>query len=121
MRSRRLALRLRQPRKQIATASDKNAAAFARKLSTGTYDNGGPLLPGWTMAFNGTGKPENVQTAAQGGAIEELVSAVREFESMRQAPLQHVENQYNSIPGDVDLALRRAAFYERAHRTARGI
>lgn len=34
----------------------------------GGYDNGGKLMPGWTMAYNGTGRPENVQTAAQAEA-----------------------------------------------------
>lgn len=35
-------------------------AALAHEISQGWYDNGGWLKPGWTMAYNGTGKPEPV-------------------------------------------------------------
>lgn len=40
------------------------------------YDNGGPLMPGYTLAYNGTGRPENVQTAAQAQAGDGLADAV---------------------------------------------
>lgn len=36
------------------------------------YDNGGALPPGVTLAVNNTGKPENVQTAAQASAAQRL-------------------------------------------------
>lgn len=35
---------------------------FARRA---TYDNGGTLYPGYTLAYNGTGRPERVLTARQ--------------------------------------------------------
>ena len=34
--------------------------AWAHELAYGWYDNGGWLRPGWTMAYNGTGRPEAV-------------------------------------------------------------
>jgi TP901 family phage tail tape measure protein len=34
------------------------AGAWAHELAAGWYDNGGPLLPGFTLAYNGTGKTE---------------------------------------------------------------
>lgn len=33
------------------------------------YDSGGYLMPGWTMAFNGTGKPERIRTAEQEASL----------------------------------------------------
>jgi hypothetical protein len=33
------------------------------------YDNGGYLMPGVTMAYNGTGKPERIRTAEQESAL----------------------------------------------------
>jgi hypothetical protein len=33
------------------------------------YDNGGYLMPGLTMAYNGTGKPERIRTAEQEAAL----------------------------------------------------
>lgn len=44
----------------------------------GGYDNGGPLMPGYTVAYNGTGKPENVRTAAQ---EDELVARLERIET----------------------------------------
>src|SRR5689334_7231352 len=41
--------------------SPNNAAAFWQGHHW--YDNGGWLMPGVTMAYNGTGKPERVRTA----------------------------------------------------------
>lgn len=38
------------------------------------YDNGGTLKPGMSLTWNGTGKPENVRTAA---AEDELLTAVK--------------------------------------------
>ena len=35
----------------------------------GGYDNGGPLMPGYTVSYNGTGKPENVRTSDQEDAL----------------------------------------------------
>jgi hypothetical protein len=36
-----------------------------RFISGGEYDSGGYLAPGWSLAFNGTGRPEPVLTAEQ--------------------------------------------------------
>lgn len=44
----------------------------------GGYDNGGELMPGYTMTYNGTGKPENVRTAAQ---EDELVVRLQRIET----------------------------------------
>ncbi|MGW1676037.1 transglycosylase SLT domain-containing protein [Saccharopolyspora sp. NPDC002376] len=44
----------------------------------GGYDNGGPLMPGYTLTYNGTGHPENVRTAAQ---EDELVTRLDRIET----------------------------------------
>lgn len=41
----------------------------------GTYDRGGPLMPGYTMAYNGTGKPEHVLTEKM---VEQIVGAIHQ-------------------------------------------
>ena len=38
-------------------------------LRTATYDSGGLLQPGYTLAYNGTGRPEPVVALARGGTI----------------------------------------------------
>lgn len=42
----------------------------------GGYDNGGPIQPGWTSVFNGTGRPENVRS---GAAEDALLAELREL------------------------------------------
>lgn len=37
--------------------------AWRHEVAMNWYDRGGPLMPGWTMAYNGTGKPETVVPA----------------------------------------------------------
>lgn len=44
-------------------------AAWQHELNYGWYDNGGPLHPGWTLAYNGTGKTEHVSTGDPGGSV----------------------------------------------------
>ena len=43
--------------------------AWAHEVSSGWYDRGGWLQPGWTMAYNGTGKAERIRTAEQEAAL----------------------------------------------------
>lgn len=43
--------------------------AWAHEVSSGWYDRGGWLQPGWTMAYNGTGHPERIRTAEQEAAL----------------------------------------------------
>jgi hypothetical protein len=52
------------------------------------YDNGGPLMPGWSTVFNGTGAPENVRTSAQ---EDQLLAELR---GIRKA-LGKAGNTYN--------------------------
>jgi hypothetical protein len=58
------------------------AAAIARQLVGGlkakvaAFDSGGYLQPGLTMAYNGTGQPERVRTAAQEAGRGPLVQQV---------------------------------------------
>jgi len=40
----------------------------------GGYDSGGLLQPGWTMAYNGTGRPE---TVTPGGGLDALAAELR--------------------------------------------
>jgi tape measure domain-containing protein len=44
----------------IRYANDRYGSAPKGWNRSGGYDRGGPLMPGWTMAYNGTGKPEMV-------------------------------------------------------------
>jgi hypothetical protein len=44
----------------------------------GGYDNGGPLKPGWTAAYNGTGRPENVRTGQQEDALEKRLGRIED-------------------------------------------
>ena len=42
--------------------SGRPRGAFPDAIRQATYDNGGILYPGYTMAYNGTGKPETITT-----------------------------------------------------------
>ncbi|WP_158104548.1 transglycosylase SLT domain-containing protein, partial [Amycolatopsis kentuckyensis] len=55
----------------------KGYAAGGLVRRFGSYDNGGQLEPGWTSVYNGTGKPENVRTAAAEDALLSELRAVR--------------------------------------------
>ncbi|WP_410670559.1 hypothetical protein [Amycolatopsis sp. cmx-4-68] len=63
------------------------------------YDNGGELQPGWTSVYNGTGKPENVRTAAAEDALGQKLDALtNEVRLLNRRPIQ--------IQGDVILDRR---------------
>lgn len=47
------------------------------KLAYGKFDNGGQLQPGDTLVHNGTGKPENVRTAAAEDALLTEIKRLR--------------------------------------------
>lgn len=51
------------------------AAGHYNHVHAATYDQGGDLKPGWTMAYNGTGQTEHIMTNAQ---IDRLERAIRE-------------------------------------------
>lgn len=51
-------------------------AAWAHELAYGWYDNGGALRPGYTLAYNGTGKTEHVSTARQMGDSADALAAI---------------------------------------------
>lgn len=68
----------------ILAASEKGQGAELQKLlnlaaqlgmNTTTYDQGGYLPPGYTLAYNGTGKPERVSTAGDGGVVVNMPNA----------------------------------------------
>jgi hypothetical protein len=44
------------------------SGAWAHEVSHNWYDRGGLLMPGLTLAYNGTGRPEQVIPAGRGGA-----------------------------------------------------
>lgn len=52
----------------------------------GGYDNGGALQPGWNLAYNGTGKPENVRSGEAEDALlrklDEIAALLSEREGM---------------------------------------
>jgi hypothetical protein len=82
-------------------------AAEAHEVEYGWYDNGGYLKPGYTLAYNGTGRPEPVTPAGAGGAsisdlsarLDQLHADMREMVSVtRQVPAgvgQHVGSAIN--------------------------
>ncbi|MEI4273929.1 hypothetical protein TEK04_19585 [Klenkia sp. LSe6-5] len=47
------------------TARGAGNGLFTERAHLATYDAGGLLQPGYTLAFNGTGKPERIRTAEQ--------------------------------------------------------
>lgn len=51
------------------------AAGHYNHVHAATYDQGGDLKPGWTMAYNGTGQTEHIMTNAQ---IDRLERAIRD-------------------------------------------
>ena len=51
-------------------------AAWAHELQYGWYDGGGGLKPGLTLAYNGTGKTENVRTADQEDQLGEKLDRI---------------------------------------------
>lgn len=53
--------------------------AWAHELNYGWYDNGGGLKPGWTMAYNGTGKTETIRTAEQESALGGDITVIAQF------------------------------------------
>lgn len=60
----------------------------------GGYDNGGELQPGWTSVYNGTGKPENVRTAAAEDALGQKLDAVC-------AAINRLASRPNKVQGEV--------------------
>lgn len=74
------------------------------------YDDGGYLMPGATMAFNNTSKPEPVFTGSQWDSITALASGSSGGSS---GPLMNVENMTVAEPIDFDLHLRAAEFRQR--------
>lgn len=51
----------------IAQRYGTPAAAWAHEVNYGWYDRGGTLKPGFTLAYNGTGRPEQVIPGGRGG------------------------------------------------------
>lgn len=75
-------------------------AAWVSELTRGYYDNGGPLHPGWTLAFNGTGSDEMV-TPGAGRMIVEVHNTVQldgktVYRSVQQQALQHARRNQNN-------------------------
>ncbi|EMD29629.1 transglycosylase SLT domain-containing protein [Amycolatopsis azurea] len=85
----------------------------------GGYDNGGPLPPGLSTVWNGTGRPENVRTGAQedslldavrgvGQSIDKLKSELKlaVYES-RRAPIEGTLRLANgALVGQIDAAFK---------------
>jgi SLT domain-containing protein len=62
----------------------------------GGYDNGGPLQPGWTPVFNGTGRPENVRTADAEDRIVETLKGMKGGNT-------YILNVYNAENSEISL------------------
>ena len=55
------------------------SGAWAHEQNFGWYDRGGWLKPGWTMAYNGTGRPEQVIAHGASSGAGRVPHAVIEF------------------------------------------
>ncbi len=116
----------------------KNSRDFAYSAGTqaqhrnhvhaAVYDQGGPLYPGLTMAYNGTGKTEWVSRSREQnmaytrsrevggfgpGGLTVVVQAAPSPQPARTGPVMNVERQYVNSGVDLELVLRQAAFRER--------
>jgi hypothetical protein len=60
----------------IAATYGTPEAAWQSELTRGFYDNGGPLQPGYTLAYNGTGRPEQVTSPAQAQSSQRSLDAI---------------------------------------------
>lgn len=60
------------------------ANAWDHEIAFGWYDNGGPLHPGYTLAYNGTGKDEHVSTS-KGGPNQNFYITTQEINPRRHA------------------------------------
>jgi hypothetical protein len=73
----------------IAQRYGNPEAAWSHESSYHWYDNGGALKPGYTLAFNGTGKPEQVIPAGAGGAsMTEVRDLLRQLHADNQQLIQ---------------------------------
>jgi lysophospholipase L1-like esterase len=61
-------------------------------VNSGTYDNGGWLQPGYTMAYNGTGQPEQVMGPNSGGGPMTLEVVSGGQSAFEQFMLQAIRN-----------------------------
>jgi hypothetical protein len=95
----------------IASRYGNPVNAWAHEVKYGWYDRGGVLGPGLTLAYNGTGSPEQVIPAGRGGAagnvtiVLEAASSGSEFDRfMLQWVREHVRVKGG---GDVQRAFGR--------------
>lgn len=78
----------------------------------GGYDNGGDLNPGWNLAYNGTGRPENVRTGAQEDSLLAELRAMRK--DMKNLQSVSVAAPQGSSASEVaDMVMRRLRFHGR--------
>lgn len=78
----------------------------------GGYDNGGDLNPGWNLAYNGTGRPENVRTGVQEDALLAELRAMRK--DMHNLQSVSVAAPQGSSASEVaDMVMRRLRFHGR--------
>lgn len=86
----------------IAGRYGSPAAAEAHEMAVGWYDHGGYLKPGWTMAYNGTGKPEPVGAAIGSNIVLDVQGTGPLAEFLRLVLRNHIRTRYG---GNVNLAL----------------
>jgi SLT domain-containing protein len=79
-----------------ATARYGSVAAVDPLVHPGGYDFGGPLPPGLNLAWNGTGRPENVRSAGQEDALLAELHAIRVvLDGGSARPVVHQEAHYH--------------------------
>lgn len=63
----------------IAARYGSPANAWAHEVRYGWYDGGGGLPPGYTLAYNGTGRTETIRTAEQESSLQRSFAGLTGF------------------------------------------
>jgi hypothetical protein len=98
----------------IAQRYGNPEAAWAHESAYHWYDNGGYLKPGYTVAFNGTGRPEQVVSPAQADHSASTQAAMlaemrKQTQVLKQIPAgvgQHVGGAINGAAHSASFAAR---------------
>jgi len=97
----------------IKTRYGDPEAAWAHEMNYGWYDRGGYLQPGYTLAYNGTGRPEQVMANSQGVDNGDLLDAIERLIAVTAAvPAstgRHVGGAINNAAYDASFRRRYPA------------
>jgi hypothetical protein len=83
------------------SARSASNGLFTERAHLGTFDDGGWLQPGYTVAFNGTGQPERIRTAEQEAALSGAPAQVM-LQLDREAVTDLLEGRVVSVITAID-------------------